>query len=79
MPFISPLLCEAMGNLWRQKKPMFLGGEWYGVKRVTMGCRKQKMTELNEERTSTIFGEKRVYTQEKIKFIVDIQIKMLLL
>ena len=40
-----------------------------------MGCGKQKTTELNEEKASTTFGEKRVYTQEKIESIDDIQIK----
>ena len=33
------------------------------------------MTELKEEKASTTFGEKPVYTQEKIKPIDDIQIK----
>ena len=33
------------------------------------------MTELHEEKSSTTFGEKRVYTQEKIEVIDDIQIK----
>lgn len=54
---------------------MFLWGEWCGVQRERMGCRKQKMTELKEEKASTTFGEKPVYTQEKIKPIDDIQIK----
>ena len=75
MPFISPLLSETMGNLWRKKKPVFLGGEWCGVQRERMGCGKQKMTELNEKKSSTTFGEKCVYTQEKIEPIDDIQIK----
>lgn len=75
MPFISPRLSETMGNLRRQKKPVFLGGEWCGVQRERMGCGKQKTTELNEEKASTTFGEKRVYTQEKIESIDDIQIK----
>lgn len=75
MPFISPLLSETMGNLQRQKKPMFLGGEWCGVQRERMGCGKQKTTELHEEKSTTTFGEKRVYTQEKIEPIDDIQMK----
>ena len=54
---------------------MFLWGEWCGVQRERMGCRKQKMTELKEEKASTTFGEKPVHTQEKIKPIDDIQIK----
>ena len=54
---------------------MFLGGEWCGVQRKRMGCRKKKMTELNEEKSSTTFGEKPVYTQEKIEPIDDIRIK----
>ena len=54
---------------------MFPWGEWCGVQRERMGCRKQKMTELHEEKSSTTFGEKRVYTQEKIEVIDDIQIK----
>ena len=33
------------------------------------------MTELNEEKSSTTFGEKPVYTQEKIEPIDDIRIK----
>ena len=40
-----------------------------------MECGKQKTTELHEEKSSTTFGEKRVYTQEKIEVIDDIQIK----
>ena len=75
MSFISPLLSDTMGNLQRQKKPMFLGGEWCEVQRERMRCRKQKMTELREEKSSTTFGEKWVYTQEKIEVIDDIQIK----
>ena len=54
---------------------MFLWGEWCGVQRERMGCRKQKMTELKEEKAGTTFGEKPVHTQEKIKPIDDIQIK----
>lgn len=72
MSFISPLLSDTMGNLQRQKKPMFLGGEWCEVQRERMRCRKQKMTELREEKSSTTFGEKWVYTQEKIEVIDDI-------
>ena len=40
-----------------------------------MECGKQKTTELHEEKSSTTFGDKRVYTQEKIEVIDDIQIK----
>ena len=75
MPFISPLLREIMGNLWRQKKPVLVGGEWDGVQRERMGCRKQRMTELKEKKANITFGEKRVYTQKKIEPIDDIQIK----
>ena len=75
MPFISPRLSETVGSLRRKNKPVFLRGEWGGVQRERMGCGKQKMTELNEEKSSTTFGEKRVYTQEKIKPIHDIPIK----
>ena len=67
MPIISPLLSANMGNLWIQKKPVFLRGEWSRVQRERMGCGKQKMTELKEEKSSTTLGEKRVFTQEKIE------------